>query len=176
MKYLVILLISTAVFLSEGCISTSEVSVNEKNIFPTVTGTNLHGDEKTLPECLEKDKTILVVAFQRWQQELCDEWYAEIEKYMGENEDTAYFEVPTIRKMNGFMRWFIYRGMRGGITSAEMRRQVVTLHIDKEPFTKALDIGSEETVYVFVVDKNGKILSRAEGEFSSSKWQKLIGF
>ena len=108
MKWLSIIVILAALLLSEGCISTSEVTVKEKNAFPTVTGTNLHGDEKTLPDCLVKENTIMVVAFERWQQELCDAWYAQIEKHMKENETAAYFEIPTISKMNGFMRWFIY--------------------------------------------------------------------
>ena len=173
MKYLMITLIAAAVFLSEGCISVSEVSVKDKNTFPTVTGTNLHGDEKTLPDCLEKEYTILIVAFERWQQELCDGWYVHIEKYMKENENTAYFEVPTISKMNGFMRWFIYRGMRGGITDEQMRRQVITLHIDKEPFKQGLNIDSEKTVYVYAVNKQGRLLALESGEYSAEKWQRL---
>ena len=133
----------------------------------------MHGEEKTLPDCLEKDYTILVVAYKRWQQELCDEWYEEIADLMSKNSSVAYFEVPTISKMNGFMRWFIYRGMRGGITDPVMRKQVVTLHIDKEPFNSALKIDTEETVHVFVVGKRGEILSRVKGKFEDKKWQSL---
>ncbi len=173
MKYLGILLLLTAVLLSESCISTSEVVVNEKNVFPTVSGTNLHGDEKTVPDCLEKQNTIMLVAFERWQQELCDAWYAQIEKHMKENDNTAYFEVPTISKMNGFMRWFIYRGMRSGISDPVMRRQVITLHIDKEPFKDALGIDSEKTVYVYVVNREGLIVAHESGEFDQAKWARL---
>ena len=173
MKYLSILLILVTVILSESCISTSEVTVKDSNKFPTVMGTNLHGDEKTLPDCLEKENTIMVVAFERWQQELCDAWYEKIEEHMKSGENTAYFEVPTISKMNGFMRWFIYRGMRGGITDPQMRRQVVTLHIDKEPFKTALGIDSEKTVYVYVVNKEGEIIAQESGKYDETKWARL---
>jgi len=174
MKYLLITIaVFVAIASNISCISTSEVAVNDKNTFPTVTGTNLHGDEKTLPDCLVKDKTILVVAYQRWQQDLCDAWYGQIEEFMAANEDTAYFEIPTISKMNGFMRWFIYRGMRGGITDPQMRRQVITLHIDKAPFNDALGIKSEKTVYVFVLNKEVKILAQEKGEYDKTKWARL---
>ena len=157
-----------------SCISTSEVKVGDENYFPTVSGTNLHGEEKTFPECLVKDKTILVIAFQRWQQSLCDQWYVEIEKYLAQDKNSAYFEVPTISKMNAFTRWFIYNGMRGGIKDQVMRGQVITLHIDKEPFNKSLGIESEDTVHVYVVNKDGKILDSVSGEWTSEKWERLL--
>ena len=173
MKFAFVITLTLSIILSSGCISTSEVQPSENDAFPVVTGTNLHGDEKTLPDCLEKDKTILLVAFERWQQDLCDVWYEQIEKHMKSNENTAYFEVPTISKMNGFMRWFIYRGMRSGIKDPLMRRQVITLHIDKKIFKEALKIDTETTVHLYVVDKEGNILARESGEFDQTKWAKL---
>ena len=168
-----LLLISVfSLFFASGCgISTSEVTSNGVNHFPTVTGTNLHGQEVTFPKDLTKDKTLLLVAFQRWQQELCDAWYARISKYTAENSNVAYYEVPTISKMTSFSRWFIYKGMRGGITDSEMRRKVVTLHIDKEPFKKELNITSEDTVHLYIVDKKGKLLKHFIGSFDDAKWQ-----
>ena len=162
-------------FLAQGCcISTSTVVVEKPRYFPIVSGSDLHGEVQTFPECLSKDRTILVVAFQRWQQTLCDGWYAKIEKFIEENQGTAYYEVPTIAEMNAFSRWFIYQGMRGGIKDSTMRSQVVTLHINKEPFKEALEIKTEETVHVFVVDKEGKILGKEMGEWSEEKWGKII--
>ena len=76
--------------------------------------------------------------------------------------------------MNAFSRWFIYQGMRGGIKDPVMRSQVVTLHINKEPFKEALNIDTEETVHIFVVDKEGKILEQEMGEWSEEKWEKII--
>ncbi|MCM8533621.1 MAG: hypothetical protein NE330_20820 [Lentisphaeraceae bacterium] len=158
------------VFIAQGCISTSEVTVNDKRVFPTVTGTNLQGDEKTLPDVLVKDRTIVVVAFERWQQKLCDQWYGKIDKYLEANDHAAYFEIPTIAKMNAFTRWFIYRGMRSGIPDEEMRKKVITLHIDKTPFKESLKIDTEKTVHVFVMDRYGNILEQIKGELTDEKW------
>lgn len=174
MKYIMILITLGAVILTQSCISTSTVVVEKERYFPTVSGSDLLGEKQTFPECLDKERTILVVAFQRWQQSLCDDWYTHIEKYLQENNQTAYYEVPTIAEMNAFSRWFIYQGMRGGIKDPVMRSQVVTLHINKEPFKEALNIDTEETVHIFVVDKEGKILEQEMGEWSEEKWEKII--
>lgn len=164
-------------FLSSCTVGTSEVKTTSKDYFPKVGGLDLQGNDQTFPECLEKDQTICVVAYQRWQQEWVDEWYAEIEKVVSKNSESfAYYEIPTISKLSAPVRWWIYRGMRGGITSEKMRSQVITLHIDKKPFNKHLEIIDEEIVYVFVLDKEGKILYRDQGRFSDEKWLKLANY
>lgn len=164
--------------LCNSCtVGTSEVELGDKNQFPIVGGLNLHGDEKTFPECLSADQTICVVAYQRWQQQWVDEWYELIEKLVDESEgNLAYYEIPTISKMSAPVRYWIYNGMRGGIKSDKMRSQVITLHIDKEPFNKHLDVSDEEIVYVFVLDSDGKILYRDKGRFNVDKGEKLIKF
>ena len=138
---------------------------------------DLQGNEQTFPNCLEKDQTICVVAYQRWQQEWVDEWYVEIEKVVNGNPKTlSYYEIPTISKLSAPVRWWIHRGMRGGITSEKMRSQVITLHIDKEPFNKHLEINDEEIVYIFILESDGKIIYRDKGRFSNEKWLKLANY
>ena len=159
---------------SPSCISTSEVTIENTVTFPTVSGSDLQGELRTLPNDLTAERTILVVAFQRWQQSLCDEWYTPIAAYLKQNEHAEYFEIPTIAKMNPFTRWFIYQGMRGGIKDPEMRRRVVTLHIDKKPFKEALNIDSEKTVHVYILNKNGTILKQIDGKYSPEKWQDAL--
>jgi hypothetical protein len=160
--------------LTPSCVGTSEVVARGQNQFPQVGGMNLHGDEKQFPECLTADKTFIVVAFQRWQQTWVDEWYKEIGPAVDGNTTLAYYEVPTISKLSGPIRWWIYKGMQGGIEDEKMRSSVITLHIDKEPFTKELNINDEEIVYTFILDKEGNILSRQDGRFTQEKWQALI--
>ena len=169
-KRITIILILLASLFAQGCVTTSNVIVNDATTFPTVTGTDLHGDERTFPDYFSSKRTIVVVAFQRWQQSLCDEWYKHIEEYNQANNHSAFFEIPTISKMNTFTRWFIYNGMRGGIKDDKMRSQVVTLHIDKEPFKKALKIDTEETVFVYVMDEDGLIIESIKGKWNEDKW------
>lgn len=174
MRFILPILLITAAVLSESCISTSEVNADKKGVFPTVSGSNLNGEDKTLPDCLVKDRTIVTVAFKREQQTLCDAWYKHIAELKSNNSNVAYFEIPTISKMNPFVRWFIYEGMKGGIKDKVMRSKVITLHIDKEPFKKSLGIDSEDTVYTYVLGPKGEVLGGAAGEWTEEKWSKII--
>ena len=130
--------------------------------------------KRTLLTTELKDRTIVVVAFQRWQQSLCDEWFIHIEKYLNENEHAGYFEIPTISEMNPLTRWFIHNGMKGGIKDPLMRGRVITLHIDKEPFKKSLKIDTEDTVHVYVLNKDGGIIEQIKGKWAEEKWTQTV--
>ena len=174
-RLLIILTVLTVGFLSScTSVGTSEVSASTTGYFPGVGGLNLLGENKTFPQCLDKEKTIAIVAFERWQQEWVDEWYAVIEQEQKSNSQLAYYEVPTIAKLSAPVRWWIYNGMRGGITDEYMRSRVITLHIDKEKFKQQLSITDEKLVYVYVLTPNGRIIAQSEGRFSAEKWFELL--
>ncbi|MFX1576868.1 MAG: hypothetical protein ACFFCF_06815, partial [Promethearchaeota archaeon] len=80
-----------------------------------------------------------------------------------------FYERPTLRKYNFVSQWMIDSGMRSGIKSKEMRARTITLYIDKAEFDKALDIPTEDTIHLFLVDCDGTILWRDTGNFSEEK-------
>ena len=148
-------------------------SVHAADRFPEVTGKALTGEEVTLPTDLEKPYTLLAVAFLRQQQADVDTWIPNMEKIEDAREDFAFYEIPTIREMGGIRRWFIYRGMRGGIPSERARARTVTLHIDKAPFRKELGIETEDSIYLFLLDAEGAVVWRTQGEWSPEKEAEL---
>jgi hypothetical protein len=83
-------------------------------------------------------------------------------------------ELPTISKMNAFMRWFIYRGMRSGIEDATTRSRTITLHLNKEPFKEALDIQSEKEIVILLVDEKGVVRWQHTGPWSQEKEGALL--
>ncbi len=144
------------------------------NRFPEVTGKALTGDAVTLPTDLEKPFTFLAVAFLQKQQADVDTWIPKMEAIEDARNDFAFYELPTIRKMNVFTRWFIYRGMRGGIPSDRARTRTVTLHIDKGPFKKSLGIEDEGKIYLFLVDGAGEVVWKTEGLWAEEKEAALL--
>lgn len=142
--------------------------------FPEVTGKALTGEEVTLPADLGKPYSFIAVAFLQKQQADVDTWIPKMEAIEDAREDFAFYEVPTIRGMNRFSRWFIYRGMRGGIPSERARARTVTLHIDKEPFKKALGIEDENSIYLYLVDGQGNLLWSTDGLWSPEKEAELV--
>lgn len=142
--------------------------------FPEVTGKALTGEKVTLPVDLDKPFSLLAVAFLREQQADVDTWIPKMEMIEDEREDFAFYEIPTIKEMGPFRRWFIYRGMRGGIPAERARARTVTLHIEKAPFTKALGIEDEGKIYLFLVDAEGRVVWRSEGTWSPEKQADLL--
>ncbi|MHA2351926.1 MAG: hypothetical protein ACXABX_02265 [Candidatus Thorarchaeota archaeon] len=138
-------------------------------IFPEVTGNNLNGESIRIPSQLKGEVNILLVPFQMWQQGLVDSWVPFLVSLMEKNTHFDFYELPTIRKMNFFIRRVIDGGMRGGIPSRDTRGRTITLYINKKPFKDALEIPTEDTLYLYLVDKEGTILWEEAGEISDQK-------
>ena len=98
--------------------------------FPDVQGRNLAGDVVELPAQLDKAHTLIIVAYKRWHQNLVDTWLPRLEVIEDARDDLAVLELPTIAKMNFVSKWWLYHGMRSGITSERARARTVTLHLD----------------------------------------------
>ena len=137
--------------------------------FPTVTGDNLNGKAVQIPSQLKGEFNVLLVPFQMWQQDLVNSWVPFLEHLMQENPDFDFYELPTIRKMNFLARRIIDGGMRGGIPSRDTRARTVTLYIDKTPFKASLGISAENTLYLYLVNRQGTILWDETGEMSDEK-------
>jgi hypothetical protein len=71
--------------------------------------------------------------------------------------------------MPAVSRTFINEGMRAGIPDPKARERTVTLYLDKETFKSALDIRSEDEIYLFLVDQQGQVLWRSSGEYTAEK-------
>ncbi len=137
--------------------------------FPTVTSENLEGTAMTLPADFAGERNIVFVAFERRQQDEVDSWVPFVKGVVARTPNMDFYEIPTIKRMMGIVRWTINRGMRGGIPDVAARERTVTLYIDKEPFKQALAITSEATIQVLIVDRAGRVLWRTTGAFTAAK-------
>lgn len=149
---------------------------DSENQFPRLQASNLEKRSFNLPEDFEGMRNLLLVAFQREQQEQVDTWLREMKRFEDVDPDFRYYELPTIQSPNRLVRWFIDTGMRRGIPDRKARARTITLYIDKQPFLKALGIPEEKHIYCFLVDRTGRILWRTEGVFDESKASSLKEF
>ncbi len=138
-------------------------------MFPQMNAENLNRETMKLPSQLRGELNLVMVAFQQWQQSVIDSWVPFLESLAEMYNDFDYYELPTIRKMNALYRRFIDGGMRAGISSRDTRARTITLYIDKDSFKEALDIVTEETIYLYLLDKEGKILWESEGKLTEEK-------
>jgi hypothetical protein len=141
--------------------------------FPQLKASNLESREFNLPQDFAGERNLVLIAFQREQQAQLDTWLKEMKRFQEVDPGFQYYELPTIEKMNSFMRWFIDSGMRRGIPDKNARARTITLYIDKKPFLESLQLPSEKTVYALLVDRSGTVLWRAEGTFDEAKGENL---
>ena len=141
--------------------------------FPAVRGSSLSGREYSLPADFEGEVNLVLVAFQRWQQELVDTWLPTARRLAETYPTLRYYELPTISRLNFLARAFIDSGMRAGIPDPTARATTITLYLDKLSFRQALELPEEETIYVMLVDRQGQVLWRADGAFAPETGQEL---
>jgi hypothetical protein len=139
--------------------------------FPEVSGYNLEKNLYKVPADLEGKLNLLIIPFQRWHQELVDEWAFYLSPFL--TEDLKLYEIPTLNSRYKIMRWMIDGGMRAGISDIKVRQRTITLYINKGSFKKALDIPNEDTIYLFLIRPSGDILWRAKGRFRQESFEEL---
>jgi hypothetical protein len=159
----------TAVTSKVGLGLASEAIVDGEARFPRLIASNLEKRSFTLPDDFEGSRNLLLVAFQREQQQQVDTWLREMRRFEELDPEFRYYELPTIQSPNRLVRWFIDIGMRRGIPDQKARSRTITLYIDKQPFLKALGITDENRIHCFLVNRSGQILWRVEGGFDDAK-------
>jgi hypothetical protein len=165
----ILLTISLALAVDRG--STSDTQAPE-GTFPALSASNLEGETLRLPGDFAGDRNLLLIAFQREQQKNVDTWLHEMTRFQL-SPGFHYYELPTIDKMNPFVRWFINNGMRRGIPDHNARSRTITLYLNKPAFLKALSLPDEKRIYAILVDRSGRVLWRAEGDFDEAKASSL---
>ena len=144
----------------------------QEGIFPPLTATNLEGITLSLPADFAGERNLLLIAFQREQQKNVDTWLHQMKRF-DSSPGFRYYELPTIDKLNPLVRWFINSGMRRGIPDHDARARTFTLYIDKPPFLNALNIADEKQIYAILIDRSGRVLWRAEGDFDEARGASL---
>jgi len=142
--------------------------------FPTVSGSSLQREKLTLPQDFAGEYNLLFIAFQQWQQDEVNTWIGLAESLETRFPGLVYYELPTIRSLNAFSKFFINEGMRAGIPNPKSRERTITLYLDKDDFRAALGLEDEEHIFVLLIDQQGKELWRARGPHNQSSEAGLL--
>jgi hypothetical protein len=170
--------LAVTIFASNAGAQRQEVPVtvaDSLGAFPRAVGRNLEGRPFTLPFDLDGKLNVLVIAFKREQQADVDTWMPFLTKVAVSHPELRVYEIPTLARGYRLMQSFIDGGMRRGIPDPAVRAATITLYIDKAPFKRALRIADEDRIYVFLVDRDGRVHWRAEGPFDPAKSAELAG-
>ena len=144
--------------------------------FPVVSGFNLNRQEYEFPRDFGGDYNLVILPFQQYQQQIVNTWIPFAQELEASFPGFIYYELPTIYEMPVLSRTFLNEGMRAGIPDQTARERTITLYLDKQAFKSALDIPSEDDIHVFLVNRDGEILWRTAGVYTSDKANELLQF
>ncbi len=150
--------------------------LQSKPHFPLVSGFNLNRQEFEFPRDFEGELNLIIVPFQQYQQQIVNTWIPFVQETEATFPGFIYYELPTIYEMPVLSRTFINEGMRAGIPDQTARERTITLYLDKSKFKSALEIADENDITLFLVDRNGEILWRANGAYTQEKADSLLQY
>jgi hypothetical protein len=153
----------------------SGTTANPVRQFPRVEGSNLEGRRFLLPADFEADLNVVIVAFRREQQADVDSWLPFLAEQKVRERGVRVYELPTLNRSYRMVRSFIDGGMARGIPQKATREATITLYIDKSPFKQALAISTEDRIVTMIVSRDGRVLWRADGRFTTASGAELAG-
>lgn len=151
----------------------TDMSEDRIRLFPNVSGSSLDGKRFNLPRDLKGKVNIVIIAFRREQTDIIEQWATPLKEIMKADPSLEVYELPTLSRGYSPFRWWIDGGMRAGIVDEEARRRTITIYTNKRNFKVQLGIPNEETIYIFLVGKDGRIITRVQGDFTEEKHRQL---
>jgi hypothetical protein len=138
----------------------------------------LLGADVMLPGDFPAERTLVVVAFARWQQSRVDLW---IERAVaagvpatsrGQEQPipVGVVEVPALSTRWRPVRRFIDGGMTSSIGDPDVLARTITLYTDVTALRGSLAIPDGDDVWAFVVARDGSILDRGHGDPDDTAW------
>ena len=137
--------------------------------FPRLEGRDLQRRVVALPDDLEGERNVVIVAFRREHQELVDSWVPWLEARAAEDPGLRFYEVPTIGTRWSPARPMIDRGMATAIGDPVVLRRTITVYTDIRRVTDGLGIDDTGTVWLFLVDASGTVRWRGRGRFDAGE-------
>jgi hypothetical protein len=142
---------------------------------PTIQAESLAERALTLPQDLPGERTLVLIAFERFQQKNIDTW---IDGMQLKSSTMSWIETPIIDPQNMFVRAMINGGMRRGIPDPIAREKTITLFTNRIEFSKAMGFSAWEKpgtmVYAAVVDRAGRVLALSEGDYAVEKAKVIL--
>ncbi len=136
--------------------------------FPRLMARDLTGRDVSLPAGLPGELTVVVVAFRRGQQKLVDSWLPWLDQMASADARLRYVELPTIGQQWALGRSVIDGGMAASIGDEVARRRILTVYTDVRRVTAALNIADCGTIWLYLVDREGRVRWRGSGAFDPS--------
>jgi len=144
---------------------------NESNVMgrlPEPTVKRLDQQRIVLPRGLTAERTLALVAYSKAQREEIHSWMNGLR--LDKDSDIAWIKMPVYADpQDEDVRVAVERKLQ----THPNRERIVPVFTDRQAFIRAAGFSGTEHVSVLVLNRDGKILARAEGRFDENKAQAL---
>lgn len=160
----------TSCFIGSGE-NSKILNLGEKK-FPKLTGIDLNGNKKMLPESFVGKLNIVAIGFEREHQEAINTWIEVADEIIKKNPEIKFYEVPLIYELSKFSRAWVNNGMRFGIQNEIARNRTITVYTNRNEFFEIMQMKGDR-IYLALITNKGDILWIAEGVASKEKTDSL---
>ena len=166
-----LLLLLASVFVFQGCGSSTPNRQPLNEVFPSVEGTALSGENWRLPEDLQGKHAVLLLGYKQNSQFDIDRWLMGLTMM---NVSTPVLEVPTIKDLvPGLISGTINQGMRNGIPEP-VWEAVVTVYGDAGKLVDLTGNENPNNARVLILDPEGTIVWFHDLGFSAPDLKALL--
>lgn len=136
------------------------------NTFPIIKGENLNGKLIEMPKDCNKT-TFIVLGYSYKARDEANKWLNEYQKKFSSNTDSYLFVMMGNKITTKAMSFIINNAMKNATPKNELNH-VVTVYEDLEPIKNSLN-NKDSDIYIYLLDKTGKIFFTEKGNFSKEK-------
>lgn len=141
--------------------------------FPAITGAALSGQEIMLPAEFDGRFVLVIVPFDRDQQVTANTWLPLARDLAQQNPGLSFYSIAVFPDMAAPMRAFIRAGMNLLIPADIHTITLTTFLQDRQAFLDALAIPDVGAIQVFLLNADGEVLWRGQGEFTPEQGHAL---
>lgn len=134
--------------------------------FPIVTGDTLNGDTVTLPEFFAGEYNLVIVPFDREQQESVIDWLPLAEDLQAEFDGLAFYSVGALPDLPAGVRLLISGGMTL-VLESDVRDVSILLYLeDQQLFADSLSASSLDETQLYILNQDGDVIWQASGSYN----------
>ena len=141
--------------------------------FPIVAGRDIDGNDFVVPTDFAGELNLVLMAFAQEHQYDVNTWLPHARELEKSLQEFRVYEVPTLWEMNWLQRRQLDFWMSAGIRDPLARATTITLYTNLEAMQSALEIPDFDVIQVLLLDRDGLVVWRSEGSFTSAKFEGL---
>ncbi|WP_231402420.1 hypothetical protein [Caenimonas aquaedulcis] len=158
-----------------GAVALAVLAPSESSLLgrmPTVSAKRLDQQKMVLPQGLPAERTLALVTFTRGHRVEIDSWIQGLR--LDRDSSIPWFRMPVLNDPGtDNARGDIENKLLARHPAESDRSRLVPVFTDRDAFIRAAGLSGTEHAWVLVLNREGKVLARAEGGFDEDKAQAL---